>query len=70
MSTRSSILYHHDPTSRIHIHVYEELISDTSQDIRLEIEFECGTINVPWPKGLLKEDVLKLAIKPAGDELS
>ena len=63
MSTRSSLLYHYDEQRRTHIHIYEELISDQAQDIRLEIEFEHGTVNVPWPLGLTAEDVLKLAIQ-------
>ena len=64
MSTRASILYHHDEERRIHIHIYEELIGDSPQDIRIEIEFEHATINVPWPLGLTEDQVRKLAIQP------
>ena len=67
MSTRSSILYHYDEERRITIHIYEELIGDSPQDIRLEVEFEGATINVPWPLGLTAEQVRKLAIQPDPD---
>jgi hypothetical protein len=40
MSTRSSILYHRDEQRKLLLHVYEELIGDCPQDIRLEIEFD------------------------------
>ncbi len=64
MSTRASIFYHHDEARRIRIHIYEELLGESPQDIRLEVEFEHATINVPWPLGLKAEDVLRLAIAP------
>lgn len=64
MSTRSSIFYHHDPAHRVHLHIYEELLGEHPLDIRLEVEFEHGTINVPWPVGLSQDAVLKLAIEP------
>jgi len=67
MSTRGSILYHHDEARRIRIHIYEELIGDSPQDIRLEIEFEHAVINVPWPLGLTLDEVQKLAIAPDPD---
>jgi hypothetical protein len=64
MSTRGSILYHRDEERNIEIHIYEELIGDSPQDIRLEIEFDHAVINVPWPLGLTQEQVQKLAIQP------
>jgi hypothetical protein len=69
MSTRASILYHRDEERKIDIHIYEELIGDSPQDIRLEIEFNHAVINVPWPLGLTLEQVQKLAIKPDPDRI-
>jgi hypothetical protein len=67
MSTRGSILYHRDEKRNVDIHIYEELIGDTPQDIRLEIEFEHAVINVPQPLGLTQDQVRKLAIAPDPD---
>jgi hypothetical protein len=64
MSTRGTILSHRDEERSIDIHIYEELIGDSPQDIRREIEFDHAVINVPWPLGLTMEQVQKLAIKP------
>jgi hypothetical protein len=64
MSTRGSILSHRDEERKIEIHIYEDHIGDSPQDIRLEIEFDHAVINVPWPLGLTLEQVQKLAIKP------
>jgi hypothetical protein len=64
MSTRGSILLHHDEERNIKLHVYEELIGDSPQDIRLEIEFDHAVINVPWPLGLTLVQVQGLAIQP------
>lgn len=36
MSRRGSSLYHRDDERSIEIHIYEELIGDSPQDIRLE----------------------------------
>jgi len=36
MNRRGSSLYHRDDERSIEIHIYEELIGDSPQDIRLE----------------------------------
>jgi len=56
MSTRHSIFYHHDETAGVQIHIYTEVASAMKNDIRLEIEFPHGVVNVPWPeKDFLEE---------------
>ncbi len=56
MSTRSSIFYHKDEDTAVEIHIYTELASSEANDIRLEIEFPHGVVNVPCPlDALLKE---------------
>jgi hypothetical protein len=64
MSTHGSILYHCDEEKGIKIHIFDEVEFGCIGDIRLEVETEHATINVPWPKGLTKEQVLKLSIQP------
>ncbi len=64
MSTRGGILHHHDEKTGITIYIFDEVAFGCIGDIRLEVETEHATINVPWPKGLTKEQVLKLSIQP------
>jgi len=55
MSTRGTILLHYDKETKVEIHLYQELVGDSSQDIRMEIQFEHTEINIPWPVGLSLE---------------
>ena len=59
MSTRGSIFYHHDPAAGVTIHVFEECAIGVKDDIRLEVEFPQGVINVPWPQEAFAEEMLQ-----------
>jgi hypothetical protein len=50
MSTRDSIFYHNDESTGASIHIYTEVASAKKNDVRLEIEFPNGAVNVPWPQ--------------------
>lgn len=41
------------------IHIYEECASGVRDDIRLEVEFPWGAINVPWPRDAFAEEMLR-----------
>lgn len=49
MSTRHSIFFNEDEETKVTIHIYRECISLPKNDIRLEVAFEHGVVNVPWP---------------------
>jgi hypothetical protein len=59
MSTRGSIYYHHDPSTGVTIHIYDELVDvDTPRGLRLEVEHPCGVTNVAWRAGATKTQQL------------
>lgn len=57
MSTRHSIFYHNNETAGVQIHIYTEVASAKKDDIRLEIEFPHGVVNVPWPEKVFLEEI-------------
>jgi hypothetical protein len=65
MSTRGSIFYHRDPATEVSIHIYTELASSENNDIRLEIEFPHGAVNIPWPQDAFVAELLQ----PSGDKI-
>jgi hypothetical protein len=59
MSTRHSIFYHNDESTGIKLHIYIEVASEKTNDIRLEIEFPNGVVNVPWPQEAFMAEMRK-----------
>lgn len=69
MSTKASILHHYDEEARVQIHVYEDVLGDFPQNLRLEVRTEHAVIDVPWPVGLTEEETRKLSIVPQSTAL-
>jgi hypothetical protein len=42
------------------IHIFEECALGVRDDIRLEVEFPQGVINVPWPRAAFAEEMLRM----------
>lgn len=65
MSTRHSIFFHEDEQAGVKVHIYRECIGLPRDDIRLEIEFPHGVVNVPWPHEAFDVEGLKSTGEPA-----
>jgi hypothetical protein len=57
MRTRGSIFYHRNEDTGVEIHIFEEVAIGVKNDIRLEIEFPHGVVNVPCPLDALVEEL-------------
>jgi len=57
MSTRSSIFLHEDPQAGVTIHIFRECASEAQNDVRLEVEFPQGCVNVPWPQQAFEREM-------------
>ena len=68
MSTRCSIFYHHNEETDLTIHIFEELAMGCKNDIRLDVEFSQGTINVPWPREAFRDEMLLESVINQADQ--